>query len=350
MEREVRNLIHLKGAKIREVDSLPLKTEGENADLRIYEGDLYIKTKGQWLKLMSGDKIVNTEVIQNITEIVSEGVVQHSSLMEIGPDDHHSKDHTITSHSDTTATGANLTELTDGSESALHTHDGRYYTEAELNALFITGGAGITSTGNVGTGNQSISVDCAPISGLTFFEGELAIFTGSCLALDSATNALRIDIATDSGLETTIPTASGRLRVGAGDGLAISGSTTRVDLATFNPCLEFTSNRLDAKINTTDNNKKLLKGYTGVAIDESITPTWTGVHTHQALVKDKAKLQVSAGLTTVDVDLTEFPLQIAPNTNGEIFASYKGNQLEGFGLIGGSNESATYDTDYGVWS
>lgn len=37
---------------------------------------------------------------------------------------HHAESHTIASHSDTTATGAELEELTDGSETTLHSHAG----------------------------------------------------------------------------------------------------------------------------------------------------------------------------------------------------------------------------------
>lgn len=42
------------------------------------------------------------------------------------------KAHSIASHDDTTATGAELETLTDGSDTSLHIHDSRYYTEAEV--------------------------------------------------------------------------------------------------------------------------------------------------------------------------------------------------------------------------
>jgi hypothetical protein len=45
-------------------------------------------------------------------------------LHGVEPDQHHAESHTIASHSDTTATGAELEELTDGSETALHSHAG----------------------------------------------------------------------------------------------------------------------------------------------------------------------------------------------------------------------------------
>ena len=52
------------------------------------------------------------------------GDYDHSEIGSVGTDDHHAEGHDIDSHDDTTATGAELEELTDGSESALHTHPG----------------------------------------------------------------------------------------------------------------------------------------------------------------------------------------------------------------------------------
>ena len=47
-------------------------------------------------------------------------IATHAAL----PNAHHNESHTIVSHSDTTATGAELETLTDGSETALHSHAG----------------------------------------------------------------------------------------------------------------------------------------------------------------------------------------------------------------------------------
>ncbi|MBA7658704.1 hypothetical protein ES703_66663 [subsurface metagenome] len=46
----------------------------------------------------------------------------HSHLSGVTSDLHHAQSHNIASHSDTTATGAELEELTDGSETTLHSH------------------------------------------------------------------------------------------------------------------------------------------------------------------------------------------------------------------------------------
>ena len=58
-------------------------------------------------------------------------------------DAHHNESHTITSHSDTSGTGAELDELTGGGDTALHIHDGRYYTETEIDTLITTVSGGI---------------------------------------------------------------------------------------------------------------------------------------------------------------------------------------------------------------
>jgi len=49
------------------------------------------------------------------------GPITHASTTGQTPDDHHAEIHTIVSH-DTAATGAELTELTDGSTTTLHNH------------------------------------------------------------------------------------------------------------------------------------------------------------------------------------------------------------------------------------
>jgi len=89
MDRETRNLMHSKAPRIKEVAIAPGKREGEHGEMRIYQGDLYIRTKGDWLKLLSGDKLITQVITQNINEIISEGVVQHSSLTGVSSDQHH---------------------------------------------------------------------------------------------------------------------------------------------------------------------------------------------------------------------------------------------------------------------
>ena len=82
MDRETWNLIQTKGDRIREVTSAPRKSEGTDGDARIFQEDLYIKTKGTWLKLMSGDKIVEQKVTRNIDLIVNRKDRKHTDKSE----------------------------------------------------------------------------------------------------------------------------------------------------------------------------------------------------------------------------------------------------------------------------
>jgi len=68
------------------------------------------------------DNIINTH---NLTTDIS-----HDSIADVSADDHHPQSHNIASHSDTSATGAELNTLTDTSDAdALHTHTGTNLTD-----------------------------------------------------------------------------------------------------------------------------------------------------------------------------------------------------------------------------
>jgi len=83
--------------------------------------------------------------------------VAHSATTGKTANDHHNELHTIASHSDTTATGAELNELTDGSVTTLHSHAGGGGNT--LDQAYDQGGAGAGRTITVSSGavvfNQS---------------------------------------------------------------------------------------------------------------------------------------------------------------------------------------------------
>lgn len=93
-------------------------------------GDLYIDT-GTWERVFSS-VLPHTHDDRYYTETEVDALL-------------HDESHTIASHNDTTATGAELETLTDGSNAdslhvhnyaaASHTHDDRYYTETETDSL-----------------------------------------------------------------------------------------------------------------------------------------------------------------------------------------------------------------------
>jgi len=83
----------------------------------------------------SGDHFINTDngdryesngtaSVANWILNASGGPVTHLSTTGQTANDHHNEAHTVASHSDTTATGAALNELTDGSVTTLHSHSG----------------------------------------------------------------------------------------------------------------------------------------------------------------------------------------------------------------------------------
>ncbi len=82
-------------------------------------------TDGVGALRVDGTTIAKTDNGNSITlGVLSAGLsVAHADTTGQTTDDHHPQVHTIVSH-DTTGTGANLTELTDGSETTLHSHPG----------------------------------------------------------------------------------------------------------------------------------------------------------------------------------------------------------------------------------
>jgi hypothetical protein len=67
---------------------------------------------------------------------VGAATLLHEDLTDVSSDQHHAQTHTILSH-DTDTTGAELTELAGGSDTSLHNHDSRYYTETEIGDNYV---------------------------------------------------------------------------------------------------------------------------------------------------------------------------------------------------------------------
>lgn len=92
------------------------------------------------------------------------GTISHDDLTGVSADDHHAEAHTVASHSDTTATGAELETLTDGSNAdALHVHT-QDPTDEEIEDLvggMVTGNTEtlITVTYEDGDGTLDFVVD-----------------------------------------------------------------------------------------------------------------------------------------------------------------------------------------------
>jgi len=105
--------------------------------LEFSTGKLQVKADGTTIQRAAG----GIEVIEGGLDLANLGGRAHSSLTGVTSDQHHAESHTIASHSDTTATGAELETLTDGSEaSTLHLHDDDYFQEGEF--INVSAGAG----------------------------------------------------------------------------------------------------------------------------------------------------------------------------------------------------------------
>ena len=93
--------------------------------------------------------------------------LDHADLGAVGTDDHHAESHTIASHSDTTATGAELETLTDGSNAdGLHTHAGSTHSQAVQNdinvdeAILVADAVHFTATGDrVGRSDAAVDAE-----------------------------------------------------------------------------------------------------------------------------------------------------------------------------------------------
>ena len=175
MDRETRNLLHGKQPRIKELNNPPQKRQGETGDMCIFQNDLYVRTKNQWLKLMSGDRVVNQEVTKNVDLILSQGAVTHSALNGIGINDHHNKQHGLNSDTDHTGT-LDIDRGGTGQTSAA----------AAANALLNTSQGGSLS---IGDGSDTITVP-----------GDLVVSGTSGLSMDTtATGSVNIKLdATDA--------------------------------------------------------------------------------------------------------------------------------------------------------
>ena len=192
MKRETRNLIHEKGGRIREVEYLPIKSDGQDGDARIYNEDLYIKTKGNWVKIMSGDKIINQEITRNIDVIVSEGVLQHTSLSGVTANQHHQQVHTIDG-SDHTGTltvakgGTGVTSKT-GTGSVVLSDSPTFTGTVGGGALSLSGNITMTDDTSIGIADDAERIEFDGAGDISFLGCNVGIGTNSPLNVLSVTN------------------------------------------------------------------------------------------------------------------------------------------------------------------
>jgi hypothetical protein len=138
-------------------------------------------------------------------------------------DAHHAESHTVASHNDTTATGAELETLTDGSDAAdIHIHDARYFRENEhLNATAGAADAGkpikLDADGQV---DDTMIDDSSFVTDSDFAaKGDVVTATGAgasaILSVGADTHVLTADSAQGTGLKWAAAAGGGDVTAAA---------------------------------------------------------------------------------------------------------------------------------------
>ena len=164
------------------------------------------------------DKYSQSEV-DTISGTLSSEIDSDISTHASNTDAHHSESHTVVSHSDTTATGANLNELVGSGDTTLHKHDGQYYTESEIDT--ISGSLNTKIDGKDNYTSWSFAVDGETKDDIT--AGDVLDFVGgdNITITRSADDQITISGSVGSGIsnivEDTTPELGGQLGVGEHD-------------------------------------------------------------------------------------------------------------------------------------
>jgi len=141
---------NLKKCTIDDLSSTP----GSHASSHENGGGDEISVAGLSGVLADDQHVIDSEVEAVITAELADGESIDNAIDTListhasNADAHHNESHTIASHSDTTATGAELDELTDGSVTTLHSHSGgsvppwAQYTKSSSDNQDVGGGNG----------------------------------------------------------------------------------------------------------------------------------------------------------------------------------------------------------------
>ena len=140
----------------------------------------------------------------------------HAMLSSVGVDDHHPQVHTILSH-DTTATGANLTELTGGGDTSLHLHS--IYNLDAYRGIIVSNGAGTTQVLGAFSYVQVVLFDAVESDPQSDWTAGTQLFTASVAGRYALSvsifgpafadqSVLRVEYRINGGTITTIATAN----------------------------------------------------------------------------------------------------------------------------------------------
>ena len=188
-----------------------------------------------------------TAAIVNIDETHAPLVHSHTHASTTGQtaNDHHNELHTIASHSDTSATGAELDELTDGSTTTLHNHAAATPTLQDVYDNDVDGGGATITTNStdgpvVIAGTQSLTVSGAGglnLDGLFDMDstgdfnvkvtgaGIIDMESGTAFELDAYADS---HVTVDSGELVLATTTSGSVHIDGAGGISLDGNGSDV--------------------------------------------------------------------------------------------------------------------------
>ena len=247
-------------------DNLKLITEsvdhGETSGLTDDDHTIYLKEKA------SGG--LASEVPEHDHSAAAEaGTVSHDDLTGVSANDHHDEAHTVASHSDTTATGAELETLTDGSDAdSLHTH-GAISSDEEIEDL-----VGAMLSGNTET---LITVTYQDVDGTIDFvvDNDLANYDNSSSGFITAT-------LTDEEVEDIV-------------GAMLTGNTETGIAVTYQDADGTIDFVLDSEITTFFSNTDITGAQAETLTDGSDADS---LHTHGAIQTDEEVEDLVGGMVT----------------------------------------------------
>lgn len=105
---------------------------GDTAYVSTTAGEMSTRPSGTSEEVQAIGVVLRSQANNGVIQIIGAGrtndipndIDHDTDIINVSADDHHPQSHDIASHSDTTATGAELETLTDGSETTLHSHAG----------------------------------------------------------------------------------------------------------------------------------------------------------------------------------------------------------------------------------
>ena len=86
MNRDIRRLIHDKGSRIKSVTSPPKASEGQDGDMRISKGSLYVKDGHKWYEFLPKSQFKIDKVLSGDNDESPQNELKYSGIATIVQD------------------------------------------------------------------------------------------------------------------------------------------------------------------------------------------------------------------------------------------------------------------------